>query len=405
MPFVQFLRDYDGHFTGNVVDLRLAYAEALVRQDIARWADPDTNSLVFEVGSDGYVPKPTVSDVANMKVLAADGTWITTSGDMIVNFSQDTDGTVVGPTLAEINANKILQADNTWITAPTSFDFVGTAGSVIFAGASGELAEDNDKFFFDDASDELGINIGIDPLATLHIGRDVSTGNIFRAVRSGTGVTAEAFFFGPSGSTADLMITGDGRVGINNAEATINAQLRVSSSSASLAACVVVDANATGSVVGLLIDHEGATGDAMDVSSAVTTAYGLDLQCDALTTGKIAYFRSSSSSASTRTLVDIYNGNSAATGATPLVCTNLAAGLLARLNYSASATDVAFSVATTGHIATRCDQTTDTAPNDDTTQKKISLQRLTSAPVNAMYLQLSNPPGGTADFFLVIEEG
>ena len=46
---------------------------------------------------------------------------------------------------------------------------------------------------------------------------------------------------------------------------------------------------------------------------------------DALTTGKIAHFRSNSSSTSTRTLVQVHNDNTAATGATALTVTQDAA--------------------------------------------------------------------------------
>jgi hypothetical protein len=46
---------------------------------------------------------------------------------------------------------------------------------------------------------------------------------------------------------------------------------------------------------------------------------------DALTTGKIAHFRSNSSSTSTRTLIQVHNDNTAATGATALTVTQDAA--------------------------------------------------------------------------------
>jgi len=273
---------------------------------------------------------------------------------------------------------------------------------VIFVDADGSLTEDNSNLFFDNASDELGINVGTDPLATLHLARDLTTGNIFRAVRSGTAATAEAFFIGASGSTADLIVTGDGRVGMNVSESVLNAQCRIASTHST--ACLILDQNGTTSAVALLIDHEGTVGDAIDVSASCTTGIGLDLACDALTTGKVAYLRSSSSSSSNRVLVDIVSSNVGATGTTPLKVSHNAAGIIAQFMYGLSGTDIAFEVATTGHLKVRADQTTDTAPVDDTSTKKVSLQRLAAPPSNAMYLALQNTPG-TTGFYLVFEEG
>lgn len=51
------------------------------------------------------------------------------------------------------------------------------------------------------------------------------------------------------------------------------------------------------------------------------------------------------------------------------------------------------------------DETTDVAPNDDTTIKKLTIQRLGSDPTNAAFIKFSNSPGTpTNDFYLVLEE-
>jgi hypothetical protein len=50
------------------------------------------------------------------------------------------------------------------------------------------------------------------------------------------------------------------------------------------------------------------------------------------------------------------------------------------------------------------DQVTDTAPNDDTTLKKLTLQKLAAAPSNAAYIAFQQCPG-TDVFYLVLEEG
>lgn len=321
------------------------------------------------------------------------------SADSAPNFSQDTNGLVIGPTAAEVSGNRILQADNTWIVNPLA-GFVGTQGSVIFVGASGQLTQDNDKLYFDDASDELGINVGTDPQATLHIARDVSTGKVFRGVRSGLAETEEAFYFGDDGANADFLITGDGRVGVGEAESTLNAKFRIRSSNTT--AAMIIDSNDTGSSYGLQIDHEGTTQDACEITSAVTTGSGLDVQCDSVTSGRIAYFRSSSSSAVNRVLVECRNSNVSATGAIPLVAHQAAAGMIAEFRNVSSAT--IFGFYTGGYQVYGALPSTDTAPQDDTTAKRLSLQRLSSAPTNAAYIQFTNSPGGTANFYLVLEE-
>lgn len=51
----------------------------------------------------------------------------------------------------------------------------------------------------------------------------------------------------------------------------------------------------------------------------------------------------------------------------------------------------------------RASLSTDTAPNDDTTAKKITLQKRTIPPTNAAYIAFMNNPG-TDVFYLVLEE-
>lgn len=57
----------------------------------------------------------------------------------------------------------------------------------------------------------------------------------------------------------------------------------------------------------------------------------------------------------------------------------------------------------TGALTLSANQTTDTAPNDDTTIKKLTLQKLSSAPTNAAYVAFTNNPGSDT-FYLVLEE-
>lgn len=49
-------------------------------------------------------------------------------------------------------------------------------------------------------------------------------------------------------------------------------------------------------------------------------------------------------------------------------------------------------------------QITDTSPNDDTSIKRLTLQKLSAPPTNAAYIAFSNNPGVDI-FYLVLEEG
>lgn len=51
----------------------------------------------------------------------------------------------------------------------------------------------------------------------------------------------------------------------------------------------------------------------------------------------------------------------------------------------------------------RASESTDTAPNDDTTPKRLTLQKLASPPSNAAYIAFSQNPGSDT-FYLVLEE-
>jgi hypothetical protein len=74
----------------------------------------------------------------------------------------------------------------------------------------------------------------------------------------------------------------------------------------------------------LSIDHN-ANGRSIDVDSTATTTEGMFIDMVALTTGKAAHFRSTGSSTSTRTVVQVENNDSLATGATALTVTQAAA--------------------------------------------------------------------------------
>ena len=93
-----------------------------------------------------------------------------------------------------------------------------------------------------------------------------------------------------------------------------------------------VEQGATGGVAGLfkvdnddtdkqaiVVEAANIDADVMDITmDAVTTAKGIDITADGLTTGSALYIDSDSSSTGTRSIVEIINNNTAATGATVL---------------------------------------------------------------------------------------
>ena len=66
--------------------------------------------------------------------------------------------------------------------------------------------------------------------------------------------------------------------------------------------------------------------------------------------------------------------------------------------------DGTIEVDTSSYINRVASITTDTAPNDDTTLKRVSIQLLASPPTNAAYIAFTNSPGAST-FYLVLEEG
>ncbi|MCP4325463.1 MAG: LamG domain-containing protein, partial [Alteromonadales bacterium] len=91
----------------------------------------------------------------------------------------------------------------------------------------------------------------------------------------------------------------------------------------------ISDAGASG--VALAIDNNGS-GPALDVESENTTLNGLDLDCDSLTTGSAAKFKSNSASTGIRNLVNIHNDNPSATGTTALNIQQDSTGLALNTN-------------------------------------------------------------------------
>lgn len=282
--------------------------------------------------------------------------------------------------------------------------FSGTQGSVTFIGADTFHTEDNDALYFDDTNEYLGVNAGTSPNSHLHVSGDPTTDTIAEIRRTAAGTTNHVLFVGAAGSTADFAVWGDGVIGINATEAQTNVQLRLQSTNATGA--MVIDQNGTGSEFALLIDHEGTTGDAMDITGANTTSIGLDVACNSLTSGKAARFASSSSSAVARTILEAASTNATPASVKTLVAANAHADGIA-LSCERTLGTIVFQMLADGvakWLPIADGTETDVAPSDDHTLKKLSLQKLASAPTNAAYIAFTNNPGAES-FYLVLEEG
>jgi len=286
--------------------------------------------------------------------------------------------------------------------------FTGTQGSVPFVGSDTNLTEDNDKLYFDDTNDRLGVNSGTSPEAHLHVAGDVSSGDLASIRRTNSETTNFQLFVGPSGTDPDFAVWGDGRVSMGEAQATTNAILRINHANgfSNTAAALFIDQDDVGSIVGLQIDHEGTTGDGFQMTAACTTGHGIDVQADALTSGTIATFASNSSSTTARSLLKVVNDNTAAVNVTCLEIRNDASAVSTSefMQCKNLSSAVIHQLDNDGAWRTLPISSSDGTPVDDSSLKKFSIQKLSSPPTNAAYLAFSNNPGSDT-FYLVMEEG
>lgn len=98
--------------------------------------------------------------------------------------------------------------------------------------------------------------------------------------------------------------------------------IRNDNASATGATCLYIDQDSSGTALSIDSESVDGYGLVLDVTGGMTTGWGMYVFGSSLTTGKLARFYSNSSSASTRSLVDIVNDNASATGATCLYVRN-----------------------------------------------------------------------------------
>ncbi len=127
----------------------------------------------------------------------------------------------------------------------------------------------------------------------------------------------------------------------NSATTTARTLVQITNDSTGAATTKVLAIQQDSINTSLFIDHNGPTGVALDIDGEQTTANVVDIQptvlttgtaldiggANALTTGKIANFESSSADTATRFLTTITNSSTAAVGATPLLITQESNGV------------------------------------------------------------------------------
>ena len=166
--------------------------------------------------------------------------------------------------------------------------------------------------------------IGVAPNYALTVHTASAGGSWIQVTDSDTGVTgSDGFLIGVNGNEAaslynaeatDMILSTSG-----TARATINAlgNLGLGDTDPDEAKLSITGVQAGD--VGVKIDHDIVDTHALQIDAENTTGRGLDIECDALTTGNIAKFYSNGAvNATARNLVEIVNDNAGATGATAL---------------------------------------------------------------------------------------
>jgi hypothetical protein len=171
--------------------------------------------------------------------------WATLTGIGVTSFSAGTTGfTPSTATTGAITLAGTLGVANGGTGTTTAF----TAGSVVFAGASGVYTQDNANFFWDNANDRLGIGINTPAIklqvsdvdqATARIGVRNANGQNYHLVAGTPGASNTGFaIFDATASATRMYITSAGVVGIGTTSPLAGFRLDVSGS-----------ANASGSFI------------------------------------------------------------------------------------------------------------------------------------------------------------
>lgn len=151
------------------------------------------NAITNASAVNGFLATGNISQFTN------DSGYITSAGAPVQSVA-NSDGTLtISPTTGSVVASLALGHANTWTsqqTFNTSAPIFGTMtqGSILFTGSGGLLSQDNTKFFWDDTTIRLGINVAA-PAAALDV-----KGQTAAALSGATATTTMNIVGGPGGT-------------------------------------------------------------------------------------------------------------------------------------------------------------------------------------------------------------
>jgi hypothetical protein len=257
-----------------------------------------TGAIPLRVQQDAAQAAIVVGHNANGQAFFANHGGVTTSQAMFLQADNLTTGKIAwfysnsadtsARNLVEIQNDNVLATSATCLRVQQDADAVGVSivQNVVDAASAGLVVTGRQSILTNSVtSDAFGI--GAD---------SVTTGRAINVVASGltTGKIARLYSNSADVSTRNLVeITND------NVAATGATCLNIQQDAAQ--AAMFIDQNADGF--------------ALNIDAENTTFTALNVQCDSLTTGRVARFASDSADATGRNLVAIVNDNSAATGA------------------------------------------------------------------------------------------
>jgi hypothetical protein len=164
----------------NITDGKLFYKDNANAVQVIGWKTVPTTAggtglTTYTAGDLSYYASGTtftkLAIGTNGQILTSTGSapqWSTLSGVAVTTFSAGTTGfTPNSATSGAITLAGTLTVGNGGTGTATAF----TAGSVVFAGASGVYSQDNTNFFWDNTAKELGIRTA-SPLSALHVNAD-----------------------------------------------------------------------------------------------------------------------------------------------------------------------------------------------------------------------------------------
>ena len=189
-----------------------------------------------------------------------------------------------------------------------------------------DINNDADSISFNlvtDATTEAAVAVASDAMTTgdvITITSDaLITGSVIAATCTSTARTGSALFdlshVGNSGgaNTGGIMLLTE-----NDSDTGARSVLEVIQEHASATGNVGITVRQDSTAKGVFINQDGV-GIALDIDTESTTADGINVQADAITTGVIARLASDSADATARNLLEVINDNTAAVGAVPIM--------------------------------------------------------------------------------------